>query len=187
MADKKILNNINFKPFPNLFTDRLNLRQLKLEDESEILFLRSDEMINKYIDRPKTETNEDARKFIDKINSGIENNEWIYWTISPKESDKLIGTICIWNFSDEKNIAELGFELVPEFQGKGIMQEVLIKVIEYGFENLNLKKLEAYTNQLNIPSIKLLERNKFIQEKVFEEKHSVTGESFNTVIYSLDR
>jgi len=181
------MNNLIFTPFPNLFTDRLNLRQLKLEDESEILFLRTDESVSEFIDRSKTISNEDARKFIDKINNGIENNEWIYWAITTKDSDKLIGTICIWNFSDEKNIAELGFELFPQYQGKGLMQGGLIKIIEYGFENLNLKKLEAYTNQLNIPSIKLLERNKFIQEKVFEEKHSITGESFNTVIYSLDR
>jgi len=181
------MNNINFKPFPNLVTDRLNLRQLKLEDDNEIYFLRSDESVNEFIDRPKPKTNEDVIKFIDKINRGIDNNEWIYWAISPKESNKLIGTICIWNFSDEKNITELGFELFPQFQGKGLMQEALIKIIEYGFEKLNLKKLKAYTNQENISSIKLLERNKFIQEKVFEEKHSITGESFNTVIYSLDR
>ena len=180
------MNNINFTPFPNLTTQRLNLRQLKLDDESDIHFLRSDESVNEFIDRPITVTNEDAREFINKINNGIENNEWIYWAISPKESNKLIGTICIWNFSAEKDIAELGFELFPQFQGKGLMQEALIKIIEYGFEKLNLKKLKAYTNQLNIASIKLLKKNNFIKEKTFEEKHSLTGESFNTVIYSLE-
>lgn len=181
------MNNVNFKPFPNLFTDRLNLRQLKLEDESEILFLRSDKLVNKYIDRPITISNVDARKFIDYINYGIENNEWIYWAITTKNSKKLIGTICIWNFSAGKDIAELGFELFPQFQGKGIMQETLIQIIEYGFENLNLKKLEAYTNQQNIPSIKLLEKNNFILEKTIQEKRSITGESLSTVIYSLER
>jgi len=181
------MNNINFSPFPNLFTDRLNLRQLKLEDDNEIYFLRTDEMVNKFIDRPKTVTKEEVRKFIDKINNGIENNEWIYWAITTKENDKLIGTICLWNISTEKDIAELGFELIPKYQGKGIMHEALVKIIEFGFTNIHLEKLKAYTNQLNIPSIKLLEKNKFIQEKVFEEKHSVTGERFNTVIYSLNR
>lgn len=181
------MNNINFTPFPILTTERLVLRKLKFEDENEISFLRSDESINKYIDRPKTVTNEDAKKFIDKINAGIKNNDWIYWAITTKDNNKLIGTICLWNFSEEKDIAELGFELSTEYQGKGIMQEALAKIIEYGFENLNLKKLEAYTNQQNIPSLKLLEKNNFIQEKVFWEKHSVTGEGFNTTIYSLER
>ena len=117
------MNKINFIPFPNLTTERLVLRQLKFEDENEICFLRSDESINKYIDRPKTATNEDARKFIDKINTGIERNDWIYWAITTKENDKLIGTICLWNFSHEKYIAELGFELIPEYQGKGICKK----------------------------------------------------------------
>lgn len=181
------MNNINFTNFPNLSTDRLKLRQLKIEDDNEICFLRSDETVNKYIDRPKTLTNEDARRFIDKINSGINNSEWLYWAITLRESDKLIGTICIWNFSDDKMIAELGFELIPKYQGKGIMHEVLLKIVEYGFENLKLIKLKAYTNQQNIPSFKLLEKTGFVQEKVFEEKHSVTGEILNTVIYSVLR
>lgn len=181
------MNKIDFSPFPVLYSERLILRQLKQMDDKEIYSLRSDESVNKYIDRPKTISNVDARKFIDKINYGIENNEWIYWAITTKDSDKLIGTICIWNFSAGNDIAEIGFELIPEYHGKGLMQETLIRIIEYGFENLNLKKLKAYTNQQNISSIKLLEKNNFILEKTFEEKHSITGEGFSTVIYSLDR
>lgn len=181
------MNNLSVTPFPNLSTERLNLRQLKFKDFNEICFLRSDESVNEYIDRPQTTTIEDAKKFIIKINKGIENNEWIYWAITTKDSNKLIGTICLWNFSTEKDIAELGFELIPQFQGKGIMQETLMRIIEYGLENLNLKKINAYTNQQNIPSRKLLERNNFILEKTFEEKHSITGESLSTVIYSLGK
>ncbi len=181
------MNNIKFAPFPNLFTERLNLRQLNLEDKNEIRFLRSDESVNKYIDRPRTKTNEEAKNFVEKINKGIARDEWIYWAISTKNNEKLIGTICLWNFSEDKNIAELGFELFPQLQGKGIMHEALMQIVEYGFEILNLKKLEAYTNQQNISSIKLLKKNNFVLEKTIEEKHSITGESLSTVIYSLDR
>ena len=180
------MNNLNFTPFPNLTTERLKLRRLKLEDDKEIHFLRSDEEVNKYIDRPKTITKRDAEKFIKKINYGIDKNEWIYWAITGKESDKLIGTICIWNFSEDKLTAELGFELAPQYQGKGIMKEVLDKIIEYGFTKFKMKKLNGYTNLLNIPSINLMEKVGFVQEKIFEEKHSITGESLKTVIYSID-
>lgn len=178
---------MKFTLFPNLFTERLNLRQLNLEDENEIRFLRSDGSVNKYIDRPRTTTNEEAKNFIEKTNKGIARDEWIYWAISTKNNEKLIGTICLWNFSEDKDIAELGFELFPQLQGKGIMHEALVQIIEYGFEILNLIKLDACTNQRNIPSIKLLEKNNFILQKTFEEKHSITGESLSTVIYSLNR
>jgi len=89
------MNTINFTPFPKLATKRLTLRQLNMEDEKEIFVHRSDERILKYIDIPKAETIEDARNFIEKINKGIDENEWVYWEIIFKNDSQLIGTICL--------------------------------------------------------------------------------------------
>ncbi len=73
----------------------MTLRQLNMEDEKEIFVHRSDERILKYIDIPKAETIEDARNFIEKINKGIDENEWVYWEITFKNDSQLIGTICL--------------------------------------------------------------------------------------------
>lgn len=73
----------------------MTLRQLNREDEKEIFVHRSDERILKYIDIPKAETIEDARNFIEKINKGIDENEWVYWEITFKNDSQLIGTICL--------------------------------------------------------------------------------------------
>ena len=89
------MNTINFTPFPKLATKRLTLRQLNMEDEKGIFVHRSDERILKYIDIPKAETIEDARNFIEKINKGIDENEWVYWEITFKNDSQLIGTICL--------------------------------------------------------------------------------------------
>ena len=59
---------INFTPFPGLTTERLNLRQMKIQDENEIFALRSDERVQEFLDRPKAKIIDDARKFIEKIN-----------------------------------------------------------------------------------------------------------------------
>jgi ribosomal-protein-alanine N-acetyltransferase len=169
------LNKISFSPFPNLSTERLILRQLNIEDENEILALRSDEIVNEFLDRPKAKTIEDARKFIYKINEGISKNESIYWAITQKNSNKLIGTICFWKISKEHSKAEIGFELLPEYQGKGIMRELLATIIEYGFENMNLHSIEGEVAPDNSKSIKLLKRNGFVYNKKLK----------NTVIYTL--
>ena len=84
---------LNFSPFPQLATERLILRQLQPNDESEIFFLRSDERVNKYIDRPKAIFFEEAQNFILKINNSIKNNESIYWAICFKDQQQLVGTI----------------------------------------------------------------------------------------------
>src|SRR5579871_6749068 len=114
-----------FIPFPNLKTERLIFRQLNADDKDEIFKLRSDESVNQFLDRPKANSIDDALQFIDKIDGFIKNGESIMWAIVLKDDPKLIGTICLWNFQNENTEAEIGYELLPEFQGKKIMQEAI--------------------------------------------------------------
>jgi len=168
---------ISFTPFPLLITDRLVLRQLESQDDDEIFFLRSDETVNKYLVAPIAKSIGDARDFIQKINTGVANSEWIYWAITVKNNNKLIGTICIWNIEPEENKAEIGYVLHPGLQGKGLMQEAVRTVIEYGFKQMKLQCLDAVLHPDNKRSILLLERNGF----------AYAEESGDAVVYRLYR
>lgn len=153
--------NINFSPFPGLTTERLILRQLEISDGNELMALRSNALVNRYINRPPTITIHDTLAFIEKINNGIRWNEWVYWAITPRHNNRLIGTVCYWNISEEKASAEVGYEIHPDFQGKGLMLEALSEVIAYGFDTMKLSTIEAYTNPENGQSVRLLERFNF--------------------------
>ena len=155
------MNKLNFHPFPIIITERLSLRQLKEEDITSIFNLRSNPTINKYLDRAPMLTMEEATAFITKINKGIQNNQWIYWAITLKDTDKLMGTICLWNFSKEYTIADIGYELHPDFQGKGFMSEAIKTIIQYASEELPLEVIEAYTHRENKNSSNLLLKNNF--------------------------
>jgi ribosomal-protein-alanine N-acetyltransferase len=144
--------------FSTLITERLILRKLETRDFQEIHNLRSNANVNRFIDRPKIANLEEAKEFIEKINAGITTGNWIYWAITLKTKDQLIGTICIWNISPDRIKPEIGFELLPEAQGKGLMQEALSNVIKFGFEEMNLAELEAFTHAENEKSINLLEK-----------------------------
>jgi len=155
---------MNGNIFPTIKTRRLLLRKIKESETNIILFLRSDEGINKYIIRPesrKTKTLEDALNHIKSINKGFENNESITWGIALDKDSPLIGSICLWNYSNNNTTAEVGYDLVPTFQNNGIMNEALIHVIEYGFTKMGFEKIEAYTHKDNEHSIRLLEKNGF--------------------------
>ncbi|HEY6504796.1 MAG TPA: GNAT family N-acetyltransferase [Chitinophagaceae bacterium] len=176
---------LQFTPFPVLTTDRLLLRQLTIEDEKEIFTLRTDDAVNRYLDRLKARTIEDVRKFIQKINNSISNNEAIMWGISFRDDPKLTGTICFWNISREMDKAETGYELLPAYQGKGIMQEALAKVIEYGFNTMQLQRIEAFANSKNSPSAKLLLKLHFTRDILQETQLAGKEEYADTTIYSL--
>src|SRR6185436_18378752 len=110
-------------PFPRLITDRLVLRQLEMQDDGEIFFLRSDKTVNKFLASPIAKSIQDARDFIEKIVKSTSNNESVYLAITIKGNNKLIGTICIWNIEREENKAEIGYVLHPVYFGKGLMHE----------------------------------------------------------------
>jgi ribosomal-protein-alanine N-acetyltransferase len=156
--------NTNFTPFPKLITERLLLRRLVADDAPALRELRSDHSINKYLDRPKSMSVEESMAFVKKIDDNLANSKGCYWVICFKEDHKLIGTICLWNFDLEKDIADLGYELMPAYQSKGIMLEAVKSVIDYGFAMMKLKMILGLTHPENNASRNLLERVNFEQD-----------------------
>jgi len=146
---------------PVLETNRLQLRSLMAEDAEAISILRSDPQVNIYLNRPATLTMEEATAYISKITTGVQQQQWMYWAIELKNSPGLIGTICLWNFVPENDKAEIGYELSPAYQGKGLMQEAVEAVIRFGFEEMKLQLITALVKPGNEKSRQLLERQHF--------------------------
>jgi [ribosomal protein S5]-alanine N-acetyltransferase len=154
---------MNTAPFPILTTERLILRQLTINDHLDIFDLRSDPKINKFLNREICKTTEDAKHFINKINENIEKGGAYYWAISLNNSKQLVGTICLFDFSIEKNSCEIGYELMEKFQGQGIMYETVQKVIAFVFYTLKFKKIFAFTHYENQNSTNLLLKLNFLK------------------------
>jgi [ribosomal protein S5]-alanine N-acetyltransferase len=169
-----------FSPFPVLHTERLTLRQLRNTDWPDLLLLRSDPSVNKYIFRAKQNSREEMVVFIERINSDISAGRSVYWVICSEQNFDLIGTICLWNFSDDEKTAELGYELFPAHQKKGYMKEALAVVLTFGFGTCLLTKMEAYTHKENLSSKNLLKHFNF---RLVESK--TDSDNLNNEIYEL--
>jgi ribosomal-protein-alanine N-acetyltransferase len=163
----------NFTPFPVLKTGRLTLRQLRSSDDNEIFSLRSNDIVNKYLDRKPGKSVDDAKNFIKTIIENIQSHDSIYWAITLNGTDKLIGTICLFNFSEDHSNVEIGYELLPDFQGKGIMQEAISIVIHFGFQHVGLSSIEAHTHTENQSSTRLLEKLNFKKDSAADEDFTI--------------
>lgn len=146
-------------------TERLILRTISEHDSVEILGIRSNIEINRFLQRNPPKDSFEALEFILNIKQKSANNEIVFLGISTQNNPKLLGTICLWKFSKDRKTAELGYELLPEYHGKGIMSEAVNFILNYGFNDLNLNKIEAFTNKNNLNSIKLLQKSKFVLNK----------------------
>jgi len=149
---------LNFSPFPNLQTQRLLLRRLTVDDVEEILLLRSNPETMKFIPRPIIKTTEEALEHIATIDSRIESNEGINWAITIKNSPKLIGIIGHYRISTENYRSEIGYMILPEYQGNGIITEAVKEIVHFGFNELKLHSIEGVIDPENYASASVLEK-----------------------------
>jgi len=175
----------DFHPFPELSTERLILRKIVDADKDDLFLLRSDRRVMAYIDRPIAESPGDAVKLIRVVDDLLQSGDGITWGIALKEQRGLLGTIGLWRIVKEHQRAEIGYLLHPGHQGKGLMQEALIKVLDYGFSVIRLHSVEANVNPANEASKRLLEKNGFVREAYFKENYFYNGVFKDSLIYSL--
>lgn len=174
----------NFNPFPELWTERLVLRKITLEDAPELFFLRSDERVLLYLGREPTTSILAVKDFIQQINASIESSISILWGIAlQNKPGELIGTICYWNMQPENHRAEIGYLLHPDHWGKKLMKEAMTTVLDYGFNQIKLHSIEARLDANNQASAILLEKNGFVQEGYFKEDVFFKGKYQDTLVY----
>lgn len=164
-------------PYTDLWTSRLHLRKVKIEDTPQIFILRTDKTVNKYIRRVTQKNLDQAKLFVQGIIDDTVDRKVLYWVITIK--DEFIGTICLWNISERGKYGEVGYELLPAFHSIGIMSEALDAVINFAFE-YDFETIEAYTHRKNTASRKMLEKRGF--ELVPEEKDD---DNPNNIIYRI--
>lgn len=179
------MSAFSFLPFQNLESERLLLRQITPDDVNEIFALRSNPETMKYIPRPLATTKDDAMGHIKMIQDKIVSNEGINWAITEKGNPKMIGIIGHYRIRWEHFRSEIGYMLLPEHQGKGIITEAIQLLVDYGFNEMNMHSLEAIIDPKNTASARVLEKNNFVKEAHFKENEFYDGKFLDAVVYSL--
>ena len=145
------MNPAVFKSFPELSTSRLELKEVTENDlERLIEFAISDPEI------------EDRRQacisIIERTSKMFKNREALNWGLYI--DNVLLGTCGYYRgFSDDTG--EIGYVMHPDSRRKGYMKEAALEIIRFGFEDLGLKRIVAYTDPGNEISINLLKTLNF--------------------------
>lgn len=190
---KNNTSEVNMNPFPDhelgntptFQTSRLILRPIALEDAPQILALRGDPDNFKYVDFTPYADLARANKFIRGVLEDMLKKEVHFWAVCPKETNSLIGTICLWQYDEAPSRAEIGYEIMRAWQGKGMAGEALAEIIHFGIEVLNLSQLLAITHRENAPSVALLNRFGFHRVGKMLDLDPMCGETEFMDLYTL--
>lgn len=171
--------------FPVLETERLNLREITKEDVEGIFACFSNEAVTRYYGEETLQKIEQAEKFVDFFSQTYEAKRGIRWGIEIKGTKGIIGTIGFNAWSPKHKRAEIGYEIHPDFWRRGYTAEALSKVLSFGFEEWDLKRIGAVVFMENEASNHLLTKLGFEKEGVLRDYMYQNGTSHDTYVYSL--
>lgn len=171
--------------FPELQTEYLVLREIQSEDREALFAIFSSPQVIRYYGQEKLENLEQADDMKVTFEKMFEEKRGVRWGIERKETSGLIGTIGfhLWNAKHKR--AEIGYELLPDFWGKGYASEVVAEIVKFGFQTMNLTRVGAVVFTENTASAKVLTKNKFKVEGVLRDYMYQSGRAHDATVFSV--
>ncbi len=170
--------------FPTLKTERLLFRQFNDNDLENVFQGLSHPKVIPYYGvsfKTKEETQEQMTWFADLE----KNNKGIWWAICSLDNQIFYGAGGLNDMDLQHKKAEIGFWLLPQHWGNGIMKEGMNVITNFAFEKLKLKRIEGFVDHRNQNCKKAMSKLDFILEGTMRDCEVKDGQFVSTDIYAL--
>lgn len=144
---------------PVIKTERLILRPWKEEDIDLFAKLNADPRVMEFF--PKVCTKEESDELLKRICIAMKQQGWGWWAVSIPDVSDFIGFIGLGHVNFDSNFTpavEVGWRLAYEYWGKGYAPEGARAALKFGFENLHLDEIVAFTAVNNMRSRRVMEK-----------------------------
>lgn len=169
--------------FPIIKTERLLLRQF-VDNDLENVFkgLSHPEIIKYYgVSFQTLEATKEQMTFF----ADLEKNETgIWWAVCSADNKTFYGAGGLSSLNKEHKKAEIGFWLISEFWGNGIMKEAMPLICNYGFDNLELHRIEGLVESENENCKNAMAKLDFQHEGTMKECEIKNGKFISLDIYA---
>lgn len=166
-------------------TQRLQIGQYTLSDTRDYFKLKSCEIVWKYSTFIPINTLAQAESELQQI-INTKSYQWLgFLPIREKNTKNFIGEAGIISGSCNANRCEIGYNLLPEYWGKGYATELIAFFIKYAFEVQKFERIEALVIQDNVASCRVLEKNGFLLEGVLRNFNKSKDVYRNVCYYGM--
>lgn len=173
---------------PTLETARLYLRPLSEHDAPDIFEMTSDPEVAKMTAMfVLHQCLEDTCKYIEMLQKGFQIKKSSMWAVVSKESGKVIGLAGFVYDNPEHAKAEIGYALARSHWNCGYATEATQEIIRYGFEQMNLCRIQATVHEQNVGSIRVLEKCGMSYEGYLRNYYFTQGKPSDRRMYAVVR
>ena len=170
---------------PRIETKRCILRKFTKNDIDDLYEYASDNEVTQFLSWDTYKSINMAVDYIENVLLKYSKNEIAPWGIEWIENSKLIGSIDFVKY-DEKNFsAEIGYVLNKKYWNKGIMTEVLKEIVEFGFDEMNLVRIETRLDSMNVASERVMQKNGLKYEGTLRKKEFLKNKFIDVKYYSI--
>lgn len=173
--------------FEELTTSRLRLRKIGPE---ELIYIHTQLSPEEQMSYLGLDSEEDLEKEKKKFQGGLwtHNKRPLYFHLVDKKSDAVIGWCGYHTWYTDHARAEIGYGLLKEeYKRKGLMTEAIKPILDYGFNQMNLNRIEAFVAPYNVASNKVMGNNGFVKEGHLRSHYFFEGKHDDSYLYSLLR
>lgn len=169
-------------------TERLILRKFEYSDDEAMLkYWVADEKIQSLYSEPVYSTKTEVKGLLDKYIGSYEREDYYRWAVIEKASGVCIGQIAYFLVDSKNHFAEIEYCIGTAFQCKGYATEATKAVIAYGFNEMNLHKVQICTKTINAPSKRVIEKCGFTYEGTLRDYFYMNGEYVGRHYFSILR
>ena len=177
-----------FRDLPELETERLLLRKMRLDDAEAMFVYASDPEVTRYVLFETHRSVEDSKSFLRLALEGYERGDFGGWGVVLKDSGAFVGTCGMdAGYAPEHARAELGYVLSREHWGRGLMPEAVRAVIRFGFGRMGLNRVQARCIAENVASARVMEKAGMAYEGTLRESEFIKGAYRDMKLYSILR
>lgn len=146
-----------------LETKRLILRPLELSDAESLFELNKNPNVHKYLWQKPEEVIDESIKVIEYVQRQYASNNIGRYATILKETNTYIGWTGIKFVNDHiengnTNFYDYGYRLDEKFWNKGFATEATVFWLDYGFNQMKIDKMNAYTHSENGASNHILQK-----------------------------
>lgn len=164
---------------------KIRLRKLKLEDISVIYDIYSNEDSSKLDDWIPYTKIEEAEALINKSNKDFINKSELRYGIEDVTRNILVGSCGIFGFDEWNKKCMLYYQIHHNERNKGYASEAVKLLVRYAFYDLKSNRIEAYITPGNDSSIRVLEKNGFINEGLLRQMEFYKGQFWDGIVMAI--
>ncbi len=169
-------------------TERLLLRRFEYTDnEAMRKYWVADEKIQSMYSEPVYTTEDQVKALLDQYIGSYGREDYYRWAIVDKESGECIGQIAYFLVDSKNHFAEIEYCVGEAFQRRGLATEATKAVVAYGFEKMNLHKVQICTKTMNTPSKRVIEKCGFTYEGTLRDYFYMDGKYVGRLFFSMLR